>query len=507
MPGYRLKAAVDCARIAWMLEQPELSLQLVELGRSIRLDDLPIHWATELEDIAALVHESRGDLQQAMLAERRARALERRQTRTSIQSTTGALLECATKHSEYLRAFELEQVNDALRATTRRMEAALDAADSARHRAEVAAGGRHLFLSRMSHELRTPLQGVLGAIELFHDTPLTRDQRELLGMLDRSARITLEIINDILDVARLEEGHLELEHKPFMLQSVLDDTISQVRTRAVEQDTTIHVTVDPTLPRLFLGDRRRLTQIMLNLTSNAVKFTTNGTVNLTVRPSGRSVAFIVQDTGCGIAAADLETIFEPYIRAPSGQTPETEGSGLGLAIAHRLVTAMNGSINATSQPDVGSTFTVTLDLPAAAPSTDTRNRSKRTVEGPNLSGVRVLLAEDNSVSQMVLQRHIRMLGAQVEVVDTGPDALTRVLESTFDVVILDFHMPGLSGLEVSRQLRRAGYNLPIIGLTASALPEDEAAARAAHMDAYATKPISRRQLQRLVHGTVEARRT
>ena len=227
------------------------------------------------------------------------------------------------------------------------------------------------------------------------------------------------------------------------------------------------------LPWVVLGDRRRITQVLLNLVGNAVKFTTDGTVHLRVGPANRAIEFTVRDTGCGIAPDDLETIFDPYIRAPRGHHTETEGSGLGLAIAHRLVKAMNGTLTAQSRPQIGSTFTMELDLPAASPSPDSWS-GDRQAPGPSLSGVRVLLAEDNSVSQMVLQRHLKMLGGQVEVVDTGPEALARVLESSFDVVILDFHMPGLSGLEVSRQLRRAGYDIPIIGLTASALPEDEA---------------------------------
>ena len=325
-------------------------------------------------------------------------------------------------------------------------------------------------------------------------------------MLGRSARLTLGIINDILEVGRLEEGRIQLEHKPFPLRAAIEDAMSQVRMRAYEKNILLNVHFDPTLPHVVLGDRRRLSQVMLNLLSNAVKYTTHGSVDVSVRPSKESIVFLVKDTGCGIAADDLVHIFDPYTRARHTRSPETEGSGLGLAIVHGLVKAMNGTIQATSTPEVGTTFLVRVQLPPAQVSQVPASRPPAHAQAPTLSGVRVLLAEDNSVSQVVLQRHIRMLGAQVEVVDSGPKALARARETPFDVLILDFQMPGLSGLEVSRQLRRAGYDLPIIGLTASALPEDEAAARAAHMDAYATKPISRVQLQQLVYGTVEARR-
>jgi len=506
MPGYRLKAAVDCAWIALQLDQGHLALQLVELGRAIRPENLPVHWATQLEELAARVYEARGDYKSALDAERRARKLERTQHMTGLQSGTKALIERATEDVERLRAVELEQVNDALRITTRRMDAALYTASRERSRAEDAAGARHRFLSRMSHELRTPLQGVLGAIELLHETELDNTQQELTEMLDRSAQLTLGIINDILDVGRLEEGRIQLEQRPFPLRSVVEDAISQVHMRACEQNLQLQTYFDPTLPRMVLGDRRRLTQIMLNLLSNAVKYTSQGSIHVSVKPSNDAIVFTVKDTGCGIAAADLAHIFDPYTRAQHSHNNDTEGSGLGLAIVHGLIKAMQGTIKASSKPGVGTTFHARIRLPAVQSShLPTPSRATPALT-PTLSGVRVLLAEDNSVSQVVLQRHIRMLGGQVEVVDSGPKALKRARETPFDVLILDFHMPGLSGLEVSRRLRRAGYNLPIIGLTASALPEDEAAARAAHMDAYATKPISRVQLQQLVHGTVESRR-
>lgn len=497
MPGYRLKAAVSCARLALQLRNDSLALQLVELGRQIRPADLPVGWARELEDLAAEVHEARGELREALDCIRRARGLESSRAHASLDSAVSALLRMVDGSRDHLRAVELEEVNQALRSTTERLDAALVEARSARQRAENAAADRHRFLSRMSHELRTPLQGVLGTIELLHDTHLSDDQRRLLEVLDHSARFTLGIVDDILEVGRLEQGGLEIRSDPFVVEEVLRETLATVQTRARSHNTTVGYTLPTELPPVVLGDRRRLGQVLLNLVSNAVKYTSDGRVDLQVRSHGSRVEFAVRDTGCGIDPDDLATIFDPYVRTRRTEDMAVEGAGLGLAIAYGIVQAMNGTLTAQSTPGEGSIFTLTVALPAAAAKPD-EAATVRIEPARTLEGTRVLLAEDNAVSQMVLRRHLSALGARHHIVADGRAALAAARSQHFDVLILDFHMPLLGGLEVSRQLRSEGITVPIIGLTASALPEDEEAARAAHMNAYATKPVSRSRLKTLI---------
>ena len=498
MPGYRLKAAAECARIALRLDQPDLALQLVDLGRSVQPDDLPIAWAIALEDIAASVHEARGELAPALAATRKARALERKQAQSSLSSAVQALLARVDEDSEHLRAVELEQVNRALRTTTERLDAALAEASTARVQAERAADARHRFLSRMSHELRTPLQGVTGGIELLQETALSSEQTELVALLAHSTRLTQVIVDDILEVGKLETGTLHVIRQPVHLSRLVGEALATVHTRAKAQGTTLRHAVDPDLPPRVQSDRRHLLQVLLNLLSNAVKYTPGGHVDLLVERAGTSIAFSVHDTGCGIEPDELASIFDPYVRTDRSEGLAVEGSGLGLAIAHGIVQAMEGSLTAHSTPGVGSTFRLTLPLIPVAP----EPARPEPPAGTDLHGIRVLVAEDNAISQVVLRRHLRALGTIPHIVPDGRAALEHLDSHAYDVVILDFHMPGVGGLEVSRRLRQQGSTLPIIGLTASALPEDEEAARAAHMDAYATKPVTRRRLESLMRGVL-----
>ncbi len=497
MPGYRLKAAAAAARIALSLGQPDLALQLVDVGRAVQPDDLPIAWAIDLEDIAAEVHEARGDFALALAATRQARSLHEQQTCMSLSNAVSALLDRVHNNTSRLRAVELEEVNQALRRTTERLDNALRETTEARHAAEQAADARHRFLSRMSHELRTPLQGVVGTIELLRDTALSREQSELVDLLDQSSNLTRGIVDDILELGKVEMDTLEVTAQPFHLRDMAQDTLRNVQALAHVRNTKLELSFDPALPERVLGDRHRIVQVLVNLLSNAIKFTPGGEVALDVSAEGQQVRFTVRDTGCGIEPADLDHIFDPYVRTSRSRALDIEGSGLGLTIAHGIAQAMRGSLTAESTPGKGSTFSLRLPL-ATAPQDHSASVQPHAPATGSLVGTKVLVAEDNPISQTVLGRHLRHMGVELMMVDNGQHALELATTEPWELLILDFHMPDMDGLEVSRRLRHQGSTLPIIGLTASALPEDKTAAYAAQMDAYATKPISRTALEQLI---------
>ncbi|HEX4870372.1 MAG TPA: 7TM diverse intracellular signaling domain-containing protein [Moraxellaceae bacterium] len=365
--------------------------------------------------------------------------------------------------------------------------------------AEARSQAKGEFLARMSHEIRTPMNAVLGLAQLMRDTSLTPVQRNYIDTLFNSGEALLAVLNDILDFSKIEAGKLSLEAAPFNLQALLADCMTVFTLNAREKDLQLVSEVDPSLPEWVGGDVIRLRQVLLNLLSNAIKFTPSGRVCLRARVVGPADAdpaqlrFEVADTGIGMTREQQRNLFQSFQQADASITRRFGGTGLGLAISRQLVQLMGGAIGVESAPGRGSTFWFEIALPRAepAPAPDlAAGRSQR------LGGLRVLVVEDNAVNRTVITGMLNQLGIRPRVAVNGAEAL-QVLDTgadDIDLVLMDCEMPELDGYEATRRWRalereRQRRHLPVIALTAHALPEDRMRCLRAGMDDYLTKPV------------------
>jgi CheY-like chemotaxis protein len=346
----------------------------------------------------------------------------------------------------------------------------------------------------MSHEIRTPLNGIIGMSDLCLGTEQTREQREYLEIVKVSADGLLLVINDILDFSKIEAGKLELELIPFNIRECLDAAVKTLALAADKKGLTLSCNIDPGIPQVICGDPNRLRQVLLNLTSNAVKFTANGSVAITVEAlssgiDGHELQFTVADTGIGIPKNLQDSIFSPFTQADTSTTRKFGGTGLGLTICRRLVSMFGGTIWLDSEPGLGSQFHFTGRFGA--------------VEQPERADLNDDAVLDNSVNQLVMKRLLHKRGHRVTFVADGRSAIAAVFRERFDVVFMDVQMPVLDGLEATREIRQAeaanhGSHVPIIALTAHAMQGDKQRCLEAGMDGYLTKPINPDELDRLL---------
>ncbi len=425
------------------------------------------------------------------------------------------------------RSIERDQRGRALRLTgvvhdisdQKRTEAELARAKEA---AEAASRAKSQFLANMSHEIRTPMTAILGYIDLIASECggvcnfAKQHIREYLSTISRNADHLLRLINDILDFSKIEAGTLELDRQRSSLFEIVEDSLQWVRGFAHRKKISLDCVWEPGHPEQIVTDPVRLRQVLVNLLGNAVKFTDQGGVRLRVASAahhGRAcLIFEVADTGIGIAPADMNKLFQPFSQVEQSHSRRFEGSGLGLAISRRLAHLMGGEIEAESEPGRGSRFSLYLPIEAvrATPAADSLPASSETNgEAPNqrvqkikdaLCGVRVLLAEDGIDNQRLFTRVLHLAGAEVVVAENGEEAVAKAHEADsagtpFDVILMDMQMPLLDGYSATGRLRGAGYQRPIIALTAHALADDRQRCLTAGCDDYLAKPV---QFDRLV---------
>jgi len=377
----------------------------------------------------------------------------------------------------------------------------------AKVQAESANFSKSAFLANMSHEIRTPLGAILGFTELLRDATTQKERVEYSRIIKRNGKALSTIIDDILDISKMEAGRLNVKTSAFRLDDLISDINEMFSETAKAKGVDLYFSFAPQTPKGIHSDPTRLRQILVNLVGNAVKFTDKGSVNLYVQPlvvkgALAKLKFIVSDTGCGMSELQKATLFEPFSQADCSSTRKFGGSGLGLALSRKLARALGGDIVLEgSEEGQGSTFAATVDAVAIAELTDDKYYRQRVVqEKHHYSHARVLLVEDSPDNQTLVSLILSKAGMQMDVANNGRVGVELAEKGVYDIILMDMQMPILDGYAASRQLRRAGYRKPIIALTAHALPEERSKVLAAGCDAHLTKPLDAELLIRTIES-------
>ena len=486
--------------------------------RLLRVSTSPERVAITLSDVTSVIR------QREQLQRDRAALLNVRAELEAANESLSDSLTQAANNAEKLQAEIQErmrseaelrrQTNEFIAAKIReaeqrnRLEQLVRELTVARQQAEAAARAKSEFLANMSHEIRTPMTAILGYIDLLQDPGIPAEQRQQASLaIHRSGEHLMDIINDILDISKIEAGKLTVAMSRVSVREIVSEVVDMMRGRADAARLSLAVHIDPVSPERLETDPIRLRQILVNLLGNAIKFTERGTIDVSVRwvpalgCAAGKLLIAVKDTGIGMSAETLKVLFLPFVQGDSRMTRQYGGTGLGLAISKHLASMLGGSLMASSEAGQGSTFTLELPCKEVYASGYDGERSPAsalqtpasTTPSP-LSGVRVLIVDDAVDNRKLLSFHLKKAGAEFEFAENGQEAIDKITDSLdrpFDVVLMDMQMPVLDGYEAARTLRRHGNPIPVIAVTAHAMAGDREKCLEAGCSDYLTKPIQK----------------
>jgi PAS domain S-box-containing protein len=386
-----------------------------------------------------------------------------------------------------------------------------------RLRAESAAQTKSEFLANMSHEIRTPMLGVLGMLQLLEKQDLEDKNRHYVTTARSSAEALLTVINDILDLSKIEAGKMKIHNQDFDLRETVQSVVNLLELQAEDKGLNLSVKIDQNIPRYLRGDEARIRQILFNLVGNSLKFTDEGYVRIRIKDTGirnngnRRITFRVIDSGRGIPKQQVREVTQPFVQADTGYKKKISGTGLGLAIIQRLVDLMNGNMDISSNPGDGTTVSITLPLGEAA---EKQKYPEQTVADEQdqeaAEKYKLLLVEDSKINQMVIKEFLIRDGHEVQIATNGKEALQYLNNEDFDAVLMDVQMPEMDGVEATKRIRKGEVDcdrdLPIIALTAYTMEEEKAKFQGCGMDGHVSKPMVDEQLIQEVKKVISKKR-
>ncbi len=428
------------------------------------------------------------------------------------------------KHTLEINSQELNAANKKIKDRNKELNQLVDertaSLQQAVLRAEHATRAKSNFLATMSHEIRTPMNAIVGFTHLLQTTKLTKAQNNYLENIDNASSNLLSIINDILDFSKIEASKLDIEWVPFLLKKLITEISSLIKPKLEEKGLSWCLYLDKDIPTTLMGDPLRIKQVLINLCSNAIKFTQTGGITLTIKGASLTeneydLQFSVTDTGIGMSEEQLQHVFMSFTQADSSTTRKYGGTGLGLTISKQLVELMGGDLTVISQLDKGSSFQFNVithtvasenrplqdvDISSVMSTNDQQEDVHKIGEEYNFSHLSILLVEDNKVNQIVASKMLEIVGATLDIAENGKIALEYIRENHYDVVLMDMQMPVMDGLEATTLIRKKLHksHLPIIAMTANAMKGDEEKCLNAGMNAYLSKPIKRDTLYRTI---------